>query len=306
MQYEKLITPWRYLLSAFTVGFMFFIYFIWLVPILVNASDESHVSVGWAWYNQPHKENTPKVIQPKQNQPEMTVSSNSPDKYTQATQELKAFKQYYQGVHDYATLHPDDIKAVAYDFQLRNYMYDKSKDYGVSAQKAALEYPHIFDTQMTYPTQRVARSVYKSQKETSKVDAVKALAKSYGLFYFYNGKNRLDQLLSSSIQSFADQYHIGLIGVSMDGVALNTIKENRLNQGQAKAFHVKAYPAVFVVNPYTHQAQALAYGFISEDELLTRFYNLATDYDQHDVSMPQLQSANASTHDVKLQGVINV
>ena len=272
------------------------------VSLYANTTNSDHVSVGWAWYNQPQPEQVKPVVMDKKIPPSMTVTSSPTDKYSQASESLKKFQTYYKGVHAYAILHPDDIKAVADDFQLRNYMYDKSKDYGVSAQKAALAYPQIFDTQMTYPTQRVARTIYKSQKETSKVDSVKALSKSYGLFYFYKGNNRLDQLLSSSIQDFADQYNIGVIGISMDGVALKTIKVNRLNKGQAKAFHVKAYPAVFIVNPYTHEAKPLSYGFVSEDELLTRFYDVATDYGKHGIETPQDQPNTG----IKTQGVIDV
>jgi len=285
--------------KSLTKGVMLFGIF---TCVYANTSNDQHVTVGWSWYNQPTIEDQkPQIIKKDIVKPKVTVTTSPTNKYERATKELEAFKKYYKGVHDYAALHPEDVEAVAYDYKLRNYMYDKSMQYEVSHQKAKLQYPSVFDTQVKYPTQSLARSIYKSQKQTNKINSVKYLAQSYGLFYFYNGNDQLDQTLSKSIQSFADEYHIGLIGISMDGVVLNTIKNNRVNNGEAKAFNVKAYPALFIANPYTHKSQALAYGFISEDELLTRFYNIATNYGTQNIGLNKV-----TNNQIKTQGVINV
>ncbi|HIF9507504.1 TPA: conjugal transfer protein TraF, partial [Photobacterium damselae] len=66
-----------------------------------------------------------------------------------------------------------------------------------------------------------------------------------------------------------------LLGVTLDDTPLSSIKSNRANQGKLA---VKVDPALLLVNPNTGQMKPLAYGFISQDELLGRFLNVATQY----------------------------
>ncbi|HHP0489133.1 TPA: conjugal transfer protein TraF, partial [Vibrio harveyi] len=75
----------------------------------------------------------------------------------------------------------------------------------------------------------------------------------------------------------ADQYHLELLGISNDETFITNIKENRHNQGKVT---VPFTPALILVHPRTGEMKPLAYGWISQNDLLGRFYNVATNFEQ--------------------------
>ena len=76
-------------------------------------------------------------------------------------------------------------------------------------------------------------------------------------------------------KAIADQYGIELLGITLDGKTLATIRDNKRNDGK---LNIQTSPALLLVNPKTNSIKPLAYGFISQEELLGRFLNVATDY----------------------------
>ncbi len=100
-----------------------------------------------------------------------------------------------------------------------------------------------------------------------------------GFFFVYQGEDALSQTLAPSVQAFADTHSMELLGISEDGVFIDTVKNNRNND---KKVVVPFTPALLLVNPKTGEFKPLAYGFISQNELLGRFYNVANDYQTPD------------------------
>ena len=106
--------------------------------------------------------------------------------------------------------------------------------------------------------------------------AVRSLAEEvWGLFFVYNGNESIDKALAPSVQQFADQHGIELLGVTLDGTTLDSIHHTRQNQ---QHLDVPFSPALVLVNPKTSDMKPLAYGFISQENLLGRFLNVATDF----------------------------
>ncbi|PSW88148.1 hypothetical protein C9J52_20490 [Photobacterium iliopiscarium] len=66
-----------------------------------------------------------------------------------------------------------------------------------------------------------------------------------------------------------------LLGITLDGKPLATIRDNKRNDGK---LNIQTSPALLLVNPKTNSIKPLTYGFISQEELLGRFLNVATDY----------------------------
>ncbi len=56
------------------------------------------------------------------------------------------------------------------------------------------------------------------------------------------------------------------------------IPETRQDTGQTKAMGVSAFPALFLVSPRSKDYRALAYGFMTQDDLAKRFLNVATGF----------------------------
>ncbi|MFA0289720.1 MULTISPECIES: conjugal transfer protein TraF, partial [Vibrio] len=128
--------------------------------------------------------------------------------------------------------------------------------------------------------EQAARQVYLALEDKKKTDAVEKMKQDgWGFFFVYEGKDALSQQLAPSIQAFADQYHFELLGISNDETFITHLKENRHNQGKVT---VPFTPALILVHPSTGEMKPLAYGWISQNDLIGRFYNVATHFEQSD------------------------
>lgn len=144
--------------------------------------------------------------------------------------------------------------------------HSKNKDY-FSGEGAAIK----TDSKLT-------QVLFNQDEEQSKSTLIKMVSHKFGLFWFYNGKNQIAQAMAPSLQDFADEYHIKLIGISMDHITLNAIHDNKLNQGQAQKLRVAAYPAVFLINPDQNSYSLVAYGFTSINTIKESILNIAKQY----------------------------
>ncbi|HIF9325784.1 TPA: type-F conjugative transfer system pilin assembly protein TraF [Photobacterium damselae] len=227
---------------------------------------------GWRWYNEPKAP----IVQPKPplpKQPHATITQ-TPSKPMTATEQMNWFHGYMAEVQNQAIINPTVDNVLAF-MKLSQYIDGKTTDFGMTWKEALLVDPSL-SYRIKHPTESLARQTQNAQIKARKEAAVKALAEQgYGLFFVYQGQDPLNQRLAPSIQAFAEQYGISLLGISDDGKILPSIKQNRLNNGKLK---VPVIPALLAVNPNTQDIKPLAYGFISQEELLGRFLNVATQY----------------------------
>ena len=226
---------------------------------------------GWQWYKEVPYIDYSKIHKHYQ-------EAQKTDSNLKPSQQLKAIQDDYKEVHSYAVMHPEDVQAVAADKAYINYFYDKSLEYSISGKKANLMYPQL-SGELKNPTSQLAQQILTQQNQKDQDEAIsKAVSHNFGIFWFYKGKDPIAQAMAPSIQQFADEYNISLIGVSMDNTAINAIKNNRSDQGQAKTFDVKAYPAVFLINPDKREYFPVAYGFASIDQIKQSLVNIVTQY----------------------------
>lgn len=258
----------------------------WISILLLLASTVSladdHNVIGWHWYNVPDEveieEETPKPTIPALPPVESLIAPQKPKTKT-ALEKLKAFQANYEEVKAEWTINPT-VESSAKLMRMNAYMTAMSHKAAIEGQKALLKYPEL-SNRLKNPTDTVGRQAHLDQLNQKEEQAVKDLAQKYGLFYFYYGKDPMAQALSPSLQQFAERYGVELIGVTMDGTVHEVIKHNRANEGQAKKFAVKAFPALMLVNPQKGQFQPIAYGFIAHSELLNRFLKIATHYEMN-------------------------
>ena len=191
-------------------------------------------------------------------------------------QRMQAFQTYYANVKAEAVSDPTEQNLEAY-ISLQGYVQNKSIQFQQMWQKVLLDNPQ-HDYELTHPTDSIANQIHSQATQQQQVAAVKAFAQSYGLVYFYYGSDAYAKSMAPSLQSFADQYGIALLGISMDGNMLSAISDNQSNKSQAYRLHVQYFPALFLLNPQTGNAIPVAYGFLAQDQLLQRFYDLATNF----------------------------
>lgn len=224
---------------------------------------------GWKWYNEPK----PRPVRPKekpQPPPQNTVTTAM-----SATQQMQWFHQTYSEVLNDATLNPQDKDKYLRLMQLNDFIGNKTQQTGMTFKQLLLEYPQ-YSYIKDHPVEQAARGPYLELERNKKIDAVRAMRdQGWGFFFVYEGQDPLSQTLAPSIQAFADTYQIELLGLSNDTRFIPALNRNRHNNGKVI---VPYTPALILVNPNTGDFKPLAYGFISQSDLLGRFYNAATDY----------------------------
>ncbi|MEI8616464.1 type-F conjugative transfer system pilin assembly protein TraF [Shewanella sp. PP-He15 brown] len=231
-----------------------------------NATDAQ----GWRWYNEPTAPK--KQALKKAETPSVTLTRTQT---LTPTEQMDWFHSYYQDTLNDAAINSQDSKKVERAMLLNQYVSNKSSEFGMTFKKVLLDNPELSYTK-DRPTEQAARSTYLSLERNKKMRAVRSLADAgWGLFFVYKGQEEIDIALAPSVQQFATQHGIELLGVTLDGVALPAIVQNRQNE---RHINVPFSPALVLVNPGTGEMKPLAYGFISQDDLLGRFLNVATDF----------------------------
>ena len=228
-------------------------------------------AAGWRWYNEPIV--TKKAVKKKASPtPSVTVIRTHT---LSPTEQMQSFKRYFDDTLNDAVINPTNEKKVEKSMRLNQYVSQQSSLYGMTFKKVLLDNPDLSYTK-DHPTEQAARSTYLALERSKKVRAVRSLAEAgWGLFFVYKGNGSIDKALAPSVQQFADQHGIELLGVTLDGQALDSIHNTRQNQAH---LNVPFSPALVLVNPSTGEMKPLAYGFISQEDLLGRFLNVATDF----------------------------
>ncbi len=239
---------------------------------VIGTSSAAYQADGWQWYKD-HGYITYDDLDKKYQEPKKTDNN----KIQTPVEQLADFKKDYANIQAQAVMDPTP-ENVAVAMKYRQYMFKKSEEYGVASQQALLMDPTL-SSQLDNPTAQIAQQVLSDKKERENDEAIRrVVAKKYGIFFFYMGEDVVSQAMAPALQEFADSYDIPLIGVTMDGVAISAIKDNRMDKGQSQKFDVKAFPAVFIANPTTQKTYPAAYGFISMEQLKKRVYNIVTRY----------------------------
>lgn len=242
-----------------------------LPPALANETPP-----GWRWYNEPKP--APKTPQPVP-LPGNTQTTVSTPGALSATEQMDWFHAMHREAQNDAVIHPKDKDKLARFLALNRFITAQTDQLGMTFKALLLERPELSYTK-DHPTEQAARQVDLALEEKKKTDAVEKMKQEgWGIFFIYEGEDALSQRLAPSIQTFADQYHFELLGISNDETFITNIKQNRHNQGKIS---VPFTPALMLVHPGTGEMKPLAYGWISQKDLLGRFYNVATNFEPSD------------------------
>ncbi|MFB9214274.1 type-F conjugative transfer system pilin assembly protein TraF [Vibrio sinaloensis] len=231
---------------------------------------------GWRWYNEPKAEPEKTKQEPLPSNTQTTISA---PRVMSATEQMEWFHSMHQEAQNDMALNPKDKEKLAHFLALNRFITSQTDQIGMTFKEVLLERPELSYTK-DHPTDQAARKIYlelEDEKRTAAIGRMKA--EGWGFLFVYEGKDTISQQLAPSIQAFADQHGLELLGVSVDQTLITNIKENRHNQGKIT---VPFTPALILVHPKTGETKPLAYGWISQNELLGRFYNVATNYQDSD------------------------
>ena len=227
----------------------------------VVLADQQNYKTGWHWYEE--KKANDDV-------------ENGREKSTPVEQ-MSAIHAAIQNALDKAILNPDK-ENVSHYIALQNQLMAQSRKFEHTWQAVLLQHPDL-DYSLVHPTNNTAKQVEYDQEKTKEDAVIRELAKKSGLFFFYRSTCPYCQRFAPIVKAFAENYGLMIIPITTDGIALPEFPNSHPDQGQAAKFHVTVEPALFSVNPYTHQAFPIAYGLVSEAEIKKHLLEIATRYE---------------------------
>lgn len=123
------------------------------------------------------------------------------------------------------------------------------------------------DEGLVNPSNSAARDLYNNQSNLEKEKAIALIRQSSGLIYFYQAGEPYSERMAQVIRDFSMSYRLPLIPVAMTQSVSSVFPNSRMDSGEASQMGVKHIPAVFALNPKSHQPMPIAYGLVSHSEL---------------------------------------
>jgi len=227
--------------------------------VLADSFWQGH-SEGWHWYEtKPMPEDVPSP----------TSSQNAPS----ASQTLAQIQAALKEARAEALLDPTPQHVATY-IALQNMIVGQATQFGQVWQQVIWQTPSL-NYSLAHPTNQLAQQVQTDEQRDKNQQTLKALAKHYGLFFFFAGSCPYCHKFAPTIKDVEETYGFSVIPVSLDGGSLPEYPNPERDNGQAERFHVSQWPAVFLVDPREKKIIPVTFGLISEDELTQRIVELA-------------------------------
>lgn len=96
---------------------------------------------------------------------------------------------------------------------------------------------------------------------------IQELATKMGLFFFYEGKNKVSQAFSLVVGEFLKKYNWKLAAISCDGILIAGFESNEFNNGIVEKLKIEHFPALFIVDPKQQIVIPIAFGLSSLDQI---------------------------------------
>lgn len=208
---------------------------------------------GWHWYDDPES----KEEDPIEQDPVV---------------EMNQIKSNVERARDKMVLQPTKENVKSYII-LQNQISKNAHELSKTWREVLIENPNL-DFSLQHPTSNVAKQVEYAILSKKEKAAIRELASKNGLFFFYRSSCPYCVRFSPIVKDFAESNNIPLIAITTDGISLPEFPHSLPDQGQAAKFQVKVEPALFIVNPYTHQAIPVSYGLTSEADLKSRILQI--------------------------------
>lgn len=237
------------------------------LPIFAEDDFFSQHAEGWHWYETDTV--TPVKKEPQTNSP--IASSISPQ---DPLKTLEAIQHDLAEAKALAVLYPTPANVANY-IRLQNAITANANQFGNTWQQVIWQNPGL-NYSLSHPTSQIAKDAYLDKERETDMASLKNVSQHYGLFFFFASTCPYCHRFAPIIKDLQEKYNLSVIPISLDGKGLPEYPDFVTNKGQAEAFHVTSWPALFMVNPQKRQVIPITFGLIGEDEVIHRMVTLAT------------------------------
>ena len=228
---------------------MFSLLLILLGHATLYAGWHDRKAEGWAWYEdlqKPVKEEAPKPQTTAQQMQQ--ARENIEEKLAKAVLEPT----------------PENIKSYMEEQQK---LLERSALFAKVWAQVLLNHPHLDYTATHLPVSQYGLQFYKNELQEKKETLIGILAKDFGLFYFYEGKNEISSVFGPIVRDFAQKYDYKTIAISIDDTEIEGFEGSKKDNGITQALGIHVTPALYLINPKTNVAIPIAFGLVAVDKI---------------------------------------
>ena len=237
------------------IGVVFLV--CWSLPLPASSlSFFGRHAEGWHWYEQPPVFKTQKRKSLKH--PSLRTSSET----------LKAFRRKVEELKETAVMDPSFENVRSY-MEIQKILLDRASRFSQRWLEVVYRTPHL-DYTLKHPVASAARHVYLDEQKREMEDQIKALSKTYGLFFFFSSSCAYCRTFAPIVKRFSEVHGWKVLAISTDGSRLSEFPEAKTDNGASKALGVKALPALLAVDPVSGNTIPLSYGMSTLDQIEDR------------------------------------
>lgn len=237
--------------------------FIFFLISLFHVSLHAHwidlKAEGWAWYEDQKKE---KEVP--------TPTSIATPSIKTAKEEIELQKQIVEEKLANAILNPTTENLLSY-MAAQKQVVAQAANFSQSWVKTLINHPELDARLQEFPTSQYGIQVQKQTLQKKKEQLIQSLAKTHGLFYFYEGENPISQAFAMVVQEFQAKYNFELLAISQDHVLIQGFENNQINNGIIQNLEIKHVPSLYLVEPLQQNVIAIAFGLASMDQIENNF-----------------------------------
>lgn len=221
---------------------------------------------GWHFYDDPAP---PPKQRPKP--PAIIPPSDAP------RDELARYKALQKAVEEariVAVMSPTIANVRAY-LELESRILHDASRFADVAQRVAWMSPELDPSAQTRPSATFAVDVFERQQMADRRAQVAALGRENIVLFFFRGDCPYCHAFAPVLKAFEQRYSMRVAAISTDGGTLPEFPDPRVDSGISQTLKVKQVPALFLAHPASGRIVPLAFGVLSENELVERIVTTA-------------------------------
>jgi conjugal transfer pilus assembly protein TraF len=224
-----------------------------------------HKAEGWHWYEYRYQESD--VRDQKKNEVKSTPEPKT-SKLMTASEKLQSFKQEIEKRLHLALVYPTLENVKAYQ-EIQKVLMDRSELFSKLWMEVVYTNPHLDET-IKHPVSQAARHVYLDERYKRKEETIKALARKFGLFFFFKSSCPYCHQFAPIVKKFTQSYGWQVLAISMDGSQLPEFPQAQRDNGAAAKLNVTHLPTLLAVEPKSGKVIPLRFGMSSQDQIEDR------------------------------------
>ena len=176
-----------------------------------------------------------------------------------------------------AVMNPTDENMASY-LEVNHFVQEKSAFFADKYRRALWNNPQ-FDFTTENPAANFAQVLLKGERDQTKEKNMHAIAKNWGLVYFFKDSCSYCKMQSPLIKMLADKFGFEILPISLDGIPNehfpDALPDNGIGKKLTRDMGVQKVPALFIVNREQTESHLVSSGVLALEDMIHRIETIA-------------------------------